>query len=604
MQMFTGINSLKNTSQTRYNHNARVTKATIVAFGMMLPLLCWLIVQPTSSYAQYIAAEPFENGIVSSADLRASQAGIDILKMGGNAVDAAVAVHFALAVTTPRAGNIGGGGFLVYRTAEGDVYALDFREKAPGRATKTMYQDDDGNVISEASKVGALASGVPGSVDGMISALERYGSLPLEVVLEPAIRLAAEGVILNHVQAEDLNSKADLFSRFDASAATFMRGDSLSWRRGDLLMQPDLAETLRRIAAFGRDGFYAGPTAAAIVREMRRQGGIISLADLRDYESVWRDPVQVDYRDYTLFLMPPPSSGGIVIAQILDMMNQYEALRVERSVDNQDAAYTYNNAASIHLLAEMMRRSFADRNFHLGDPDFAKPPDSLLSSDYLMERVRTIDPSRATPSDSVQPGNFGPLSESGETTHFSVMDKDGAAVAVTTTLNGSFGSGVTVHGAGFLLNNEMDDFSAKPGVPNMFGLVGAEANEIAPGKRMLSSMTPMIVTKENRPVIVTGAAGGPRIITAVLQQFLNVALYDMDPVHSVYAPRFHHQWLPDILYAEPFAFTSDTKMLLESMGHQVEGRTTIGRIHSVFMDDKGIRYGVADPRGEGDVAGY
>ena len=559
-----------------------------------------LSIQSRPLFAQFIGAEPFTNGVVSSADIRASQAGVEIMQRGGNAIDAAVAVQFALAVTTPRAGNLGGGGFMVYRNTKGEVFTLDFREKAPAMAKKTMYQDDDGNVLSEASKIGGLASGVPGSVDGMISALERYGSLPLEVVMEPAIRIASQGFTLNHIQAADLNAHAELFEQFDASSTLFLRGDGRAWKAGDLFIQEDLAQTLTRIASLGRDGFYAGPTAAAIVREMRRQGGIITLADLRDYESVWRDPISVRFHEFTLHLMPPPSSGGVVIQQVLRMLG----IMAEANSNPVLKQLQFNDATTIHMLSEASRRAFADRNYYLGDPDFTDIPDSLLAYEYLRDRASSFRKDRVTPSDSLSHGDPVSFFESDETTHFSVIDRDGAAVAVTTTLNGSFGSGVTIAGAGFLMNNEMDDFSAKPGVPNMFGLIGAEANSIAPGKRMLSSMTPMIVESGDRVVLATGAAGGPRIITAVLQQFLNLALFDMDPVQSVYAPRVHHQWLPDILYAEPFAISGDTRRILESYGHRIEVRATVGRIHSVFTGLDGLRYGVADPRGEGDVAGF
>lgn len=545
-------------------------------------------------YSQTGEAYPFENGVVVSADELASRAGIEILKKGGNAVDAAIAVQFTLAVTLPRAGNIGGGGFMVLHLNDGIVRALDFREKAPEKAHRNMYLDSDGFYIPDKSRKGALAVGVPGTVDGMLSALERYGTLPLEVIMEPAIELAANGYPLKYSHAADLNNKADEFAKFESSKEYFLKADGEEWKAGDLFVQKDLAQTLRRIARFGRNGFYSGVTANQIIEEMRRTGGIIRLNDLRNYKSVWRDPVAADFRGHKLYMMSPPGSGGVVIKQILGMIDDYTP-----------EIHGYNSASYIHLLSEAMRRAFADRNHFLGDPDFVKMPLGELTSDeYTDARMDGFIPDKATSSEKVSQGSPREISESPQTTHFSVVDKNGNAVAVTTTLNGSFGSFLAVSNAGFLLNNEMDDFSAKPGEPNMFGLTGTEANAIEPGKRMLSSMTPTIVTKNGKVVMVTGAAGGPRIITATLQNILNVLLFEMNIQQAVSAPRFHHQWLPDLLYVEEYGISPDTKRILADYGHELSVIENIGRVHSVYINEKGLKYGVPDPRGDGHTEGY
>ncbi len=545
-------------------------------------------------YSQTGQAYPFENGVVVSADEFASNAGVEILKKGGNAVDAAIAVQFTLAVTLPRAGNIGGGGFMVLHLNDGIVRALDFREKAPENAHRDMYLDSDRNYNPDLSRKGALAVGVPGTVDGMLSALERYGTLPLEVIMEPAIDLAANGYPLNYSHSADLNSKADEFRKFKSSTEYFLKPDGGKWKPGDIFVQKDLAQTLRRIARYGRNGFYSGVTANQIIEEMRRSGGIIRLNDLRNYKSVWREPVTAEFNGHTFYMMSPPGSGGIVIKQILGMIDDYPA-----------EDHGFNSASYIHLLSEAMRRAFADRNHFLGDPDFVNMPlGDLTSEEYTDARMNSYIPEKASTSEDVSHGSPRDITESPQTTHFSVVDKNGNAVAVTTTLNGSFGSYLAVSNAGFLLNNEMDDFSAKPGEPNMFGLTGAEANAIEPGKRMLSSMTPTIVAKNGKVKIVTGAAGGPRIITATLQNILNILLFDMNIQQAVSAPRFHHQWLPDMLYIEEHGISPDTQNLLAKFGHNLSVIENIGRVHTVYVDEEGLKYGVADSRGDGSTKGY
>ena len=456
-----------------------------------------------------------------------------------------------------------------------------------------MYLDVTGEYVAEKSREGVLAVGVPGTVDGMLSALERYGTMPLELIMEPAIRLARDGYELSHSHAKDLNDKADKLSMFESSKKYFLKPDGEKWEKGDLFVQPDLARTLRRIARYGRDGFYSGVTANQIIEEMRKTGGLIGLRDLRDYRSEWREPVIADFEGHTFYMMPPPSSGGVVLKQILQMVK-----------DTNLKQYGLNSADYIHLLAEAMRRSFADRNYYLGDPDYAEiPMDQLLSENYAKERMSGFRKSQATESEDITHGTFNPVFEASQTTHFSVIDKNGNAVAVTTTLNGSFGSYLSVSNAGFLLNNEMDDFSAKPGEPNMFGMIGAEANAIEPGKRMLSSMSPTIVTKDGNVKMIAGAAGGPRIITATLQNILNVLLFEMNPHQAISAPRFHHQWLPDSLYLEEFGISQDTESILSERGHDIALLPSIGRTHIIYVDEDGLKYGAADPRGDGFTEG-
>ncbi len=546
-----------------------------------------------ATWAQVGWIKEYDNAVVVTAEEHASEAGKSILKQGGNAVDAAVAIQFVLSVTLPRAGNIGGGGFMVLHLNDGTVASLDFREKAPGRAGKEMYIRN-GKYVPELSRQGALAAGVPGTVDGMIKALERYGRLPLEAVIAPAIKLAEEGYRLSWSQAKSLNDHAEAFKKFKASARYFTKLSGTPYKEGDLFVQKDLAATLSRIARLGRDGFYSGRTADLIVREMEKQGGLISYQDLKSYESVWRDPVNVTFRGYDLYIMPPPSSGSIAIAQMLNMLKPYDL-----------KGMGFNSAEYIHLVTEVMRRAFADRAHFLGDPDFTEiPQQQLTSSLYNKERMNNFNWKRATSSRDVSSGDVIRYTEPIHTTHFSVVDEDGNAVAVTTTLNGSFGSHMSVEGAGFVLNNEMDDFTAKPGEPNMFGLIQGEANAIEPGKRMLSSMSPVIVSQDGEVRMVLGAAGGPRIITATLQSFLNLAIFNMNAQAAISAPRFHHQWMPDVIFYEPFGINADTQSILKEIGHRFEEMSTVGRGHIIYVDEHGKRSGGVDPRGDGAAKGY
>lgn len=559
----------------------------------LLLLLLTFVFASHSLSAQVLQSKSYKNGLVVSADQYASEIGKEILEQGGNAVDAAVAVQFALAVTLPRAGNIGGGGFMVIRMADGETNTLDFREKAPKRSSRDMYIRD-GEFKDDLSWEGILAVGVPGTVDGMIKALERYGRMPLDMVLQPAISLARDGYELSYSQAQSLNNHREDLLKYPASAKYFTITDSTGFQEGDILVQTDLAETLQRVARFGREGFYVGPTADAIVNQMEKNGGLITYRDLYNYESKWRKPVTTDFMGYTLHMMPPPSSGSVAITQILEMTDDYDL-----------KSMGHNSADYVHVVAEAMRRAFADRAYFLGDPDFVEiPMNELLSESYNSERMQSFSMEEATSSQYLSHGEIPSFSESSETTHYSVIDKEGNAVSVTTTLNGSFGSHVAVDRAGFLLNNEMDDFSAQPGEPNAYGLIGGEANAIEPGKRMLSSMTPTIVTKDGKVDMILGAAGGPRIITATLQSFLNRAIFDMRPQQATSAPRFHHQWLPDVLLFDDFGLSPDTQNLLEEKGHRLFPYPAIGRAHNIYVEQDGALTGGVDPRGDGFASGY
>ena len=554
-------------------------------------LLIFFILQPVAS-AQTGWQKTFDHGAVSSADQLASEVGKQILMQGGNAVDAAIAVQFALAVTLPRAGNIGGGGFMVVRLADGTVNTLDFREKAPLSASRDMYIKE-GEYQSRLSKDGALAVGVPGTVDGMVQAHQKYGTMEWKSLIEPAIKLAENGYSLSYSQAAGLNAHLDRFRNYTGASVYFLPKNDSLFSEGDLFVQKDLAQTLTFIADLGRDGFYAGEVADEIVNEMNNLGGIITHEDLNKYESVWRAPVTVDFRGYKLYLMPPPSSGSVAIAQILKMMEPYPLEEMG-----------FGSADYLHVMAESMRRAFADRSFYLGEPDFWEVPISELTSvEYNSERMNSFSMDSVTPSETLSHGDVPGYQESTETTHFSIIDRDGNAVGITTTLNGSFGSHVAVTGAGFLLNNEMDDFSAQPGVPNMFGLLGGEANSIQPEKRMLSSMIPMIATKDGKVVMVIGAAGGPRIITAVLQNFLNMAVFEMDAQQANAAPRIHHQWMPDILFYDRLTLSPDTIRLLEAKGHKLRP-SSVARIHSLMITEDGKIGAGVDPRGDGYAAGF
>lgn len=533
-----------------------------------------------------------KNGMVASEQGLATQVGLDILKQGGNAIDAAVAVGFALAVVLPNAGNIGGGGFMVLHDDKtGKDVAIDFREIAPAKASRDMYLDNQGNVIDGKSLFTHDASGVPGTVAGMEYALKKWGTMPLSKVLEPAIKLADKGFIVSDVLAQTLKEEKSTLGKWSASKAIFFKnGEPL--KSGDLLVQKDLAKSLRLIAKQGAKAFYQGEIATKIAKEMQSHGGTMTLEDLKAYKVVERQPIIGDYRGYKVVTMPPPSSGGVHLIEILNMLEHYPI--------KEDGV---NSAKNIHHMAESMKLAYADRSEYLGDPDFVKiPVTGLTSKAYANERVKTIDDNKARLSSTIKPGKPQPY-ESDQTTHFSVMDKAGNAVAVTYTLNLNFGSGIVVEGTGILLNNEMDDFSVKPGVPNAFGLVGGTANAIEAKKRPLSSMTPTIVMKNNKPWLVTGSPGGARIITTVLQSVVNTIDHEMNPAEAIITPRVHHQWLPDELRVEE-GISPDTIKLLQDKGHKVVTKAPMGRIQIIQADDSGF-YGYSDPRNpDGKTLGF
>lgn len=499
-----------------------------------------------------------EHGMVVTAHHLASQVGVDVLKAGGNAVDAAVAVGYALAVVYPEAGNTGGGGFMTIRFADGRTTFLDFRERAPKAATAGMYLDKDGNIVKGASTDGHLAVGVPGSVAGFEYAREKYGKLDRKTLLDPAIALARDGFALTDYDAGSLNDSADYLGHDPAAKAIFVPSDGKPFAAGAVLKQPDLAATLAAIEANGRDGFYTGPVAEKIAASSKAGGGLITAQDLADYKVRELAPVTCSYRGYEIVSSPPPSSGGVIICEILNVLEGYPL-----------AFLGPDSAETVHLMVEAMRYAYVDRNSSLGDPDFVQNPVAHLTDKaYAAEIRKKIDPYRAGVSSALMPA---PAKEPTETTHYSIVDADGNAVAVTYTLNGSYGAGVVAAGTGVLLNNEMDDFTSKPGTPNMYGLVQGDANAIAPGKSPLSSMSPTIVSRGGSPFMVIGSPGGPRIITITLETILNVIDHDMNIQEAMDAPRIHHQWLPDVVLTEPRALSPDTVRLLTGMGYHVTG---------------------------------
>jgi gamma-glutamyltranspeptidase/glutathione hydrolase len=531
------------------------------------------------------------NGMVVSAHPEASRVGVDILKKGGNAIDAAVAVQFALAVTFPAAGNIGGGGFLVYRQADGQISTIDYREKAPALASETMYLDSAGNVIPNLSLSGHLAAGVPGSVDGMVEAHRKFGSLPWKEVVQPAIDLALKGVRLTKREAEGLNNQKESFITYNTHSPYLVKEQS--WQEGDTLRHIALGHTLERVRDQGRAGFYEGTTAEMIIKEMETGNGLISLDDLKNYHSVWREPIVGNYKKYKVISMGPPSSGGVALMQLLKIVENFDIKRKG-----------WQTPETVHIMAEAERRVYADRATYLGDPDyFNVPVKELLNEQYLSQRAASIQMDKATPSQEIKAGTFA-LNERHETTHYSIVDKSGNAVSVTTTLNGSYGAKVVVKEAGFLLNNEMDDFSIKPGAPNMYGLVGGKANAIVPGKRMLSSMTPSIIEKKGKLYMVVGTPGGSTIITSVFQTILNVIEHRMTMQEAVSAKRFHHQWLPDLITAETNGFNTTTRTTLEAKGHTIAETSAIGRVDAILIKRKRKLEGGADPRGDDTAVGY
>ena len=569
-----------------YNTSRRLVGLCVVLFAQFASFVA-LAASPEAVHGR--------SGMVASRSMLASQVGADIMRDGGNAIDAAVATGFALAVTYPAAGNLGGGGFMVIHLADGSVVTNDHRERAPAAAQRDMYLDAGGNVVPGLSTNSHLASGVPGSVAGMLDVLEKYGTLPRKAVIAPAIRLAKDGFVLNDDLAREFTEEAADFAKYPGSARVFLKRDGSAYREGERFRQPELAKTLELIAAKGKDGFYRGRTAELIVAEMARGGGLITAKDLADYRSVWREPITGTYRGYRIYSMAPPSSGGVLLVQMLNMLEPYDI-----------KALGFGSAATIHLMIEAERRAYADRAEYLGDPDFFNVPVAqLVAKPYATARFADFDATRATPSSSIGPGQVA--HESPQTTHLSVMDAAGNAVAYTTTLNLSFGSKIVVDGAGFLLNNEMDDFSSRENTPNSYGLIGRVANSIEPGKRMLSSMTPTIVVDSAGHVLLaTGSPGGSTIITTVLQVVVNVLDHGMELADAVGLPRFHHQWQPDRVVFERWGISPDTLNILAGRGHSLVllpwGRG-IGDANSVMRSGDEL-LGVSDPRNRGGAAGH
>jgi gamma-glutamyltranspeptidase / glutathione hydrolase len=526
-----------------------------------------------------------EHGIVASQEALATNVGLDILKRGGNAVDAAVAVGFALAVTLPQAGNLGGGGFMLVHIAEsGETIAIDYREKAPLAASRDMFLDAEGKPDPKLSLFSGLSSGVPGTVAGLSMALDRYGTMSLKDVIAPAIALARDGVVVTPDLAGALANGHELFANYSTSSGIFLKSDGSDFQPGDRLVQADLAGSLELIANDGPDAFYRGEIGKLIAAEMKRSGGLITEEDLAKYEAIERVPVKGTYRGYEVVSMPSPSSGGAHVIQILNILEGFPI-----------GELGFAGAETMHLMAEAMKRAYADRSEYLGDSDFTPVPVAGLTSKKYAETLRVgIDQAHATASATIKPSDPYPY-EGEQTTHFSVVDKDGNAVANTYTLNLLFGNGLVAEGTGILMNNEMDDFSAKPGVPNAYGLIGGKANAIEPGKRPLSSMSPTLVLKDGKVVLVTGSPGGSRIITTVLQVIMNVIDHGMNVAEASAAPRMHHQWLPDELRIEE-GFSPDTLRLLEGMGHAIKLQPTMGSTQSIMRREDGALYGASDPR--------
>ena len=539
-----------------------------------------------------------ENGMVVSTSRDASQVGIEILQSGGNAIDAAVAVGFALAVTSSSNGNIGGGGFMTAKLANGKSFTLDYREMAPNAAKRDIYLDEDGNIIKGKSRSTHFASGVPGSVDGLLKAWRDHGSgnISRNQLIGPAIKLSREGFDLSKYEAERFNKNKERLSKHTETKRIFTRDDR-EWKKGDIFIQNDLANTLERIARNGRDGFYKGETARLIVEEMKAVEGWIDYKDLENYVSKYREPIRGSFMGYDIISMGPPSSGGLLVVH---MLNMFENIFNQK---DSDFDLSFNSVDYIHILTELERRAYADRTEHMGDSDYWNVPKSMfLSNDYANKRLKDIDFNKASNSQLIEHGN--PYSDqSEETTHYSIVDSAGNAVSVTTTINSGYGNGITVTGAGFLLNNEMDDFSSKPGEPNMFGLLGNEANAVEAKKRPLSSMTPTIVLKDNRPFLILGSPGGSTIITTVMQNILNVVIHDMNIEEAVSSPRVHSQWLPDMVFHEKNGLNKDIINQLEKMGHDVKMRSSIGEANGILINKKGF-WGGADPRGENTAIGY
>jgi gamma-glutamyltranspeptidase/glutathione hydrolase len=548
-----------------------------------------------SIFSEMATAQPIyaKHGMVSSQEAIASQIGVDILKQGGNAVDAAVAVAYALAVTLPRAGNIGGGGFMLVHLAEQNkTIAIDYRETAPAKAHKDIFLDEQGNAVDKLSREHGLAVGVPGTVMGMELALKQYGTMKMAQVIKPAIKLAKDGIVVTSDLSNSLAGLKSRITQWPSSAAIFYHADGSNYQVNELLKQPELAQSLSLIAQKGSKGFYQGETAEKIVSAVQNAGGVMSLTDLANYKVVEREPVRGNYRGYEVVSMPPPSSGGIHIIEMLNVLEQFPIDKLG-----------HNSANTLHLMAETMKYAYADRSEYLGDPDFVTVPvKQLTSKQYAKEIASKIAINKTTPSSEIKPGKLAPY-EGDQTTHFSVIDKWGNAVANTYTLNFSYGSGLVAKGTGILLNNEMDDFSVKPGTPNGYGLIGGEANAVQGNKRPLSSMSPTMVMKDGKPFIVTGSPGGSRIINITLQMIMNVIDHNLNIAEATAAARMHHQWLPDFIWVE-HTLNRDTISLLEAKGHKVKVQESIGSTQSIMMTEQGL-FGASDPRRAGSAAiGY